>query len=71
MLRRPLDDETERAGWQVAFQHGKIGDIDDRPVTSIPYMEVGWLMIVVEHGDNEAEEATDLGQPAPPPAGII
>ena len=56
----PLDHEPHHARRQVAREGGQIADVDQRQVAAVLRMEMGWIVIIKEHLDDNAEEATGL-----------
>jgi hypothetical protein len=56
----PLDDETQDARRKAPLQHTQRGNFDGRLVAPITGMEMRWIVLIVKHGDNDAEESADL-----------
>ena len=55
----PLQDVPLRTSREAAG-HLPIGDADRDLVLAIECVEMGGLMILVEHGDNDTQEAAEL-----------
>jgi len=60
MLRRPLGNEGEGPWREPPSQHSQGLDGNDRPLIAVAHVEVRRGMIVVEHRDDDTEEAADL-----------
>jgi len=56
----PLDHEPHHARRQLARESGQVADVDQGQVAAVLRMEMGRIVIIKEHLDDDAEEAADL-----------
>ena len=60
MKSSPLLDQPECARAQIAFQYRTVVDANRRLFVSVLRVEMRWRMVVLVHGDDNAEKSADL-----------
>jgi hypothetical protein len=64
MQTRPLGHELERAAWETAYQHLITADHNRRVVLGVFSVEVGRIVVVEVHRDDDPVEEADAGHGA-------
>ena len=60
MKASPLNHQTSHSWRQLARKDRQTSDVKDCLIFTILGMEVGWVVVVKEHLDNDTEEPTDF-----------
>src|SRR5258708_5781890 len=59
----PLDRQPENTWWERSAEDGERKDANARTISSVASMEMRGHIVIVVHGDDDPEKATDLRHP--------
>jgi hypothetical protein len=61
VLRCPFNYKAQRSGWNIAFQDTERLNFDRDFLSGVSGMEMGRIVIIEKHGDDDAVKPTDFG----------
>jgi hypothetical protein len=61
----PFHDQTQSPWRQTTLQYREIPNVYDNLMPPLPGVKMGWGMILIKHGDNNAIETSNLRHPTP------
>lgn len=60
MKAGPLGHQSQRTRWELSSKHTQGTDVYRHFVTSIPCVKMWWIMIIVEHRNDDPVKAADF-----------